>query len=214
MKNRKLGVQGCPYSFNAYAAVQYLYPKGFSESETQYRYNSSSVLEGLLKEDIHYGLIALESNTGGLVEESIKALSDFPLLAALNIIDQFSCITNHVAMHWPGVASENIRHICCHPQAYKESESALSQLYPNASFRHDLFQEGKSEISDFLAMLESGELDKNNHSLVGAPTIAAKHNLVGTELIPEDTPVITRFILLSIRRQRMERSNSLNINDT
>jgi len=201
LSTRDVGVQGCPYSFSAYAFQKHLMPLGAQEARVQYLYSSRAVLSALENGSVQYGLIALESNTGGLVTESMDALTEISResQSSLNLEGLFNCKTNHFAMRWKGAREADITHICCHPQAYEETRTILASRFPRARLRTDLLSRGKTEISDFVEMLKNSEIDRQSHILVGSPAACGHLPLHSEDLFGRRQPVITQFALLKWR---------------
>jgi prephenate dehydratase len=85
------------------------------------------VLKALEEGKIDFGISAIENSLGGLVWETINALSEFNC----RIIDNFAIVINHVLLGVPGGTIDSIDTIMSHPQALAQTRGTLARDYPD-----------------------------------------------------------------------------------
>ncbi len=123
MQAFKIGIQGGKGSFNEEACRTYCAKKGITNFEIVYLYTSDRVLKALEEKEVDYGICAIENSLGGLVWETIHALSEFDC----KIVDNFEIIINHALLGFKGRAIESIDTVMSHPQALAQTKGTLAR---------------------------------------------------------------------------------------
>lgn len=121
----KIGIQGGRGSFNEEACRTYCKDHNISSYEIVYLYTSDGVLTALQNHEVDFGVCAIENSLGGLVWETIHALSAFNCA----ILDNFQIIINHALLGAKGSAIERIDTIMSHPQALAQTAGTLARAY-------------------------------------------------------------------------------------
>ncbi len=127
MQKIKIGIQGGKGSFNEEACRTYCKDNGIKEYEIVYLYTSDRVLKALEAREVDFGIAAIENSLGGLVWETIHALSEFNC----KILSNFSIVINHALLGVPGVTISEIETIMSHPQTLAQTKGTLARLFPN-----------------------------------------------------------------------------------
>lgn len=125
-KKLKIGIQGGRGSFNEEACRFYCRERGIGDYEIVYLYTSDRVLAALEKREIDFGVSAIENTLGGLVWETINALSQYNC----RILDNFQIVINHALLAKPGVKIGQIETIMSHPQALAQTQVTVAREYP------------------------------------------------------------------------------------
>jgi prephenate dehydratase len=126
-KTFQIGIQGGPGSFNEEALRAYVKLHGITDYKIKYLYTTRKVLDTLHKGKIDRGLFAIQNSIGGMVKESINALSEFNC----KIIDEVSIPVNHTLLIRRGVPVSKIKTIMSHPQALVQCMKTLQRKYPD-----------------------------------------------------------------------------------
>ncbi len=126
-KTLTIGIQGGPGSFNEEALRSYVLSHSITHYKIKYLYTTRKVLDALAKKKIDRGLFAIQNSIGGMVKESINALSEFNC----KIIDEVRIPVNHMLLVRKGVSVSNVKTIMSHPQALVQCMKTLERKYPN-----------------------------------------------------------------------------------
>ena len=121
----KIGIQGGRGSFNEEACRTYCGQNDITSYEIIYLYTSDRVLRALENREVDFGICAIENSLGGLVWETIHALSEYDC----RIVDNFSIIINHVLLGVPGSTTLSIDTIMSHPQALAQTRRTIERDY-------------------------------------------------------------------------------------
>lgn len=165
-----VGIQGGEGSFNEQALREYCEGEKIKNVKTKYLFTSKRVLDELYKGEIDRGQFAVENAAGGVVQETIEALSGY----RCRIVDQFKIIIDHCLMVHPEVEKKDINAIISHPQALAQCRKTLEQKYPGVekiSGEGDLIDQANCARA-----LSRGELPKN-YAVLAAEVCADKFNL-------------------------------------
>ncbi len=130
-KSLKIGIQGGEGSFNEEACRTYCTDNGITNYEIVYLYTSDRVLRALEARAVDFGIAAIENSLGGLVWETINALSEFDC----KIITHFQIVINHALLGVRGVTISEIDTIMSHPQALAQTRGTLARLFPNKKLK-------------------------------------------------------------------------------
>ncbi len=126
-KKIRIGIQGGKGSFNEEACRTYCKDNTITDYEIVYLYTSDRVLKALEAREVDFGVAAIENSLGGLVWETVHALSEFNC----KIESYFQIIINHALLGVPGVTITEIDTILSHPQALAQTQGTLARKYHN-----------------------------------------------------------------------------------
>lgn len=170
------GIQGGAGSFNEEAILSYTKEKRIKNFRIKYLYTSEKVLNHLHRGDIDYGLFAVHNAVGGLVWESVRAMTKYKF----KIIEEFPILIRHFLMKRKNVRAERINRIMAHPQAFAQCKKTLAKKYPSL-----ILESGKGDLIDTAKAawaLAKGKLP-NNYAILGPAILSKFYNL---EIINED----------------------------
>ena len=122
-----IGIQGGKGSFNEEACKEHCARIGLKDYRIEYLYTSERVLTALENGDIDRGQCATQNSIGGVVRETIHALSEH----RSSIVDEFEFIVNHALLARPGVTLDRVSTIMSHPQALAQCQSTLPAMFPD-----------------------------------------------------------------------------------
>lgn len=194
-KNKKkgfitIGIQGGKGSFNEEALTVYAKKNNITNLKTVYLYQTEKVLRVLHVGDIDRGLFAVSNSTGGLVEESIKAMGKYKF----SIVEDFTIPIHYVLMKRKDVAKDNLKKIMGHPQVFRQCENTLQLRFPKlqqTSGEGDLVDTAKAAEA-----LTKDILDENT-AILGPETLANLYDMEIIDRALEDKKDnITRFLLV------------------
>lgn len=134
-----IGIQGGPGSFNEEAATHYLARLDEKNFHLEYLYTSEAVLKALYEGRVDRGIFAIHNSLGGIVEESVQAMSKY----TFSIIDEFSIIISHCLLMHPSRSLDTATSIMGHSQALRQCAHNLRDRFP-----HLQLQTGAGELAD------------------------------------------------------------------
>lgn len=121
------GIQGGKGSFNEEALQHYIKKEGIKKYKIKYLYTSENVLKALHTGDIDRGQFAIHNSVGGIVEESIRAMTDYKF----KIVEEFAIKISHALMIRKDTKFSDINTIMTHPQVLAQCKTTLAKKYPN-----------------------------------------------------------------------------------
>ncbi len=122
-----VGIQGGKGSFNEEACLYYCASQAEMPAfRIAYLYTTENVLRALHKGEVDFGVFAIQNARGGVVLETIQALSRY----SCEIIAYFEIVINHCILHHPEVAFEAVDTLISHPQALAQCAQELAKRYP------------------------------------------------------------------------------------
>ncbi len=187
------GIQGGIGSFNEQALQKYFKEKNIQKHKVQYLYTTKKVLKNLNEGAINFGLFAITNSTGGIVEESIKALAKYPV----TIIYDFEIPIQHFLMKRKDVDTKEIKGIMAHPQVFAQCKDTL-----NSKFKKYKLISGKGDLVDTAKAAEylaSGKLPKTT-AILGPIILSKMYNLeIIAENLQDKKDNLTRFLLVKRR---------------
>jgi len=125
----KIALQGISGSFNEVAALEFSQRHHFPEVSLSYAVSAENVLAAIENHEADYGVVAIVNNQGGLVKETLKAIT----VHRCSYVDQLTLPIHHALLVLSDLASNDLTEVCSHPQALKQCTSTLKANYPNAS---------------------------------------------------------------------------------
>lgn len=171
-----VGIQGGRGSFNEEAAQYYLGRKPGIEYELKYLHTTENVLLELHEGFIDRGQFAMHNSLGGIVRESVDAMSRF----SFHIIEEFAIKISHALMIAPGVDFDKIDTIMTHPQVLRQCRNNLDKKYQNLKLTS-----GEGELVDHAKvaqLMAQGEIPPNVATM-GSKVLA---EIYGLKVIEED----------------------------
>ncbi len=122
-----VGIQGGKGSFNEEACHHYCATHAIDAYRIEYLYTSENVLAALHRGEVDRGVFAIQNAQGGVVMETIHALSQY----ACEIIEIFEIVVNHCILHHPETPFEAVDTLISHPQALAQCRETLAARYPH-----------------------------------------------------------------------------------
>lgn len=131
MKKIIVGYQGISGSNTQEAAKQILLKMGINHTvyELVPLICSKKVIASLKNKEIDYGVIAMQNNVGGVVQESFEAIKN----ENLHLVSTEALLIKHSAFKKrKEIRNEDIRLVISHEQALKQCKNNIARLFPNA----------------------------------------------------------------------------------
>ncbi|MBN2101044.1 prephenate dehydrogenase/arogenate dehydrogenase family protein [Candidatus Dojkabacteria bacterium] len=184
------GIQGGVGSFNHQVITKYTADRGIKDYKLKYLYTTESVLRNLHVGSIDFGLFAIFNKAGGIVKESVDAISDY----TFDIVEEIPTPIRHFLMKRRETDWASIDTIMAHPQVLKQCEETLRKKYP------DLKQKsGKHDLIDTAAAARalSKGLISTNVAILGPEGLSDLFDLeVVDKDLQDDSENITTFMLV------------------
>ncbi len=181
------GIQGGIGSFNEEAILHYVKLNNLKNYRIKYLYTSRKVLRELYRGDIDYGLFAVQNSVGGIVNESVHAMSEYKF----KIVEEFAIPIRHFLMKCKDV--RGIKSIMAHPQVLKQCQHTLKKKYDkikHVSGKGDLIDTAKAAQA-----LSKGKIDKNT-AILGPKNLSKIYDLeVIDKNLQDDKMNNTSFLL-------------------
>ncbi|HCB22524.1 hypothetical protein A3H81_01420 [Candidatus Daviesbacteria bacterium RIFCSPLOWO2_02_FULL_38_18] len=185
------GIQGGKGSFNEEAIRYYVQKNSIKKFRIKYLHTSQKVLDCLHKGEIDKGQFAIHNAVGGMVEESIQAMTKYKFV----IVDQFAIKISHALMIRKDTKLNEIDTIMTHPQVFAQCKDTLLKKYPNLKQIS-----GKGELIDQAIVtkyLSAGKLPKNMATM-GSKILARIYNLkIVEDNLQDSKENYTGFLLVS-----------------
>jgi len=131
MKKLIIGVAGDVGSFSEQAANEYTRRNDIADYELRYLISVEKVLSTLDKGEIDLGIFPIENSNGGVVIESVYAMSRY----IFRIRDIFEIPVIHCLLTRKGTKKENIKNIASHDQALKQCKMYIKRQWSNAQLQ-------------------------------------------------------------------------------
>jgi prephenate dehydrogenase len=191
--NRKylvFGIQGGRGSFNEEAILSYIEKNKIKNFKIKYLYTTEKVLKNLHQGNIDFGLFAVVNSTGGIVEESIRAMTRYHF----QLVESFPLLICHCLMKRKDVLLKEIKKIIAHPQNFRQCKNNLEKKFP-----HLLQISGKGDLVDTARCakaLAEGKIDKNT-AILGPKILSTIYNFdVIEEDLQDNKNNLTTFFLV------------------
>jgi chorismate mutase/prephenate dehydratase len=123
----QVSIQGSRGSYSEQAILQYCQNKSMGHHQIDFAVTSEKVLHAVTDGKSRFGIVALNNAHGGLVDETIQALSQSRYL----IIDSVVLVVEHALLIRSETDAQSIQAIYSHPQALKQCREYLQQHYPD-----------------------------------------------------------------------------------
>lgn len=187
----KIGIQGGKGSFNE-EAIRKLMAENevYKGAQIIYLYTTENVFRALKNKEIDFGVFALLNGVGGLVEESLEAISknNFEVVSTINLPIQ------HFLMKRKDV--QIIDSVMAHPQVFKQCKNNMKIKFSN------LMQiEGGGELVDTAnaaKFLAEGKISEKT-AILGPKILADIYNFdVVAENMQDSKYNVTTFVLINL----------------
>lgn len=167
-----IGIQGGKGSFNEEACRHYCarHAAQIPAYRLEYLYTSNNVLAALHQGRIDFGVFALQNARGGVVMETIHALSKYDC----EILEVFDLVISHCLLLHPHADFEKITAIISHPQALAQCAGNLKSTFP-----HLRLISGEGDLIDqalCAQYLAEGKLPPT-HAVLAPPVCAQLYGL-------------------------------------
>jgi prephenate dehydratase len=190
-KKQIFGIQGGKGSFNEAALHHYTKTHNVEQYKTKYLYTTNNVFKALNSSQIDFGQFALHNATGGLVKESLEAISK----NTFKIVEEYGIEIKHCLMKRKDISFSDIDTFMSHPQVFKQCANTLRNKYP----KH-IQKIGNNELIDHAKVAEilsKGEISKDI-AVIGPEILAEIYNLDIIETNLQDLENnITTFLLVA-----------------
>jgi prephenate dehydratase len=192
MKTKPIfGIQGGQGSFNEQALLDYVSRHNIGGYEIQYLYNTQNVFSHLEDGSINVGQFALHNAIGGLVSESLEAISKH----TFTIVEEFGIVIAHSLMTLPDTNFSDVKTFMSHPQVFKQCKNTLATKYQWADQKS-----GTGDLIDHAKVAEElskGTIDKNI-AVLGPKILAEIYSLkIVEEDLQDKKDNITTFLMVS-----------------
>ncbi len=137
--NLVVGIQGSKGSPNEQAALYYLERSGVAAFDIKYLYTTENVLRQLHEGDVDRGQFAIHNSSGGIVKESIEAMSRYKF----HIMEEFAIKVSHALMTRRDAVWKKIDTIMAHSHAFAQCKVNLEEKYPQCKLTS-----GEGELID------------------------------------------------------------------
>ena len=178
-------------SFNEQAIFHYLQKDKIANYKISYLYTSENVLRALYEGAIDYGLFAIHNSIGGIVNESIKAMSRYKC----TILQEITIPIKHFLMKRKDVAQNKLTKIMAHSQVFKQCKKTLSGNFPDF-----VLESGKGNLVDTAKAAQAlsiGKLPKTT-AILGPKHLSELYNLeIIAENLQDDKINNTSFLLVT-----------------
>jgi prephenate dehydratase len=145
----RIGVMGIRGSFSEEAALEYARDNQLGEVEIIECLSTEGVLRALDRDEVDYGIFALENSNGGVVYESIYAMAAH----RFKVEDLFEIDVNHTLLVHPSLdGRDGIDRIASHQQAIRQCRMWLRHHFPTTRITEE------ADTAEAARMLASGEL--------------------------------------------------------
>ena len=184
------GIQGGIGSFNEQAILKYISDKKIKNYKILYLYTSENVLRNVYGGNVDYGLFATTNSIGGIVTESVKAMSRYKF----NIVADLDIPIQHFLMKRKDVDKNKLLKIMAHPQILKQCKTTLSKKFPNFQL-----ESGKGIRIDTAKAAEALAKNKiaKTIAILGPKGLAELYDFdIIAENLQDDKINITSFLLI------------------
>ena len=195
MRNHLIAIQGSVSSFHDLAAKKY-----FGEEVTTVECNSfKEVCDKLAKNQVDYGIIAIENKVAGSILMNYQLIDSYDL----TIIGETYLPIQLQLLGQVGTKMSDVKEIISHPMALGQSQLFLSSL------------DGIT-VSEFKDTATSAKLVRedlsNNLAVIAGPKVAEEYGLgVISESVADEKINFTRFYILSKGADLEENPNKASV---
>ena len=186
----KVGIQGASGSFSEQASRKFIENHGIKDAKIEYLISSKEVLRSVENYEVEYGIFAMENAQGGVVIESVEALSKY----RCDIIEMFHIPVNQNLLGVKGTNIGDIMQIHSHQQALRQCKDYLSEHF----WTRPLIEE--DDTAEAARRLSEGKLPKNS----GVIANQACAQLYGLEILEESIHDLKHNLTLFLGIKKLE----------
>jgi prephenate dehydratase len=168
--NYIIGIQGGVGSFNEEAINHYIKDNGITSYSVKYLHTTENVLKALDGGEIDYGQFALQNSVGGIVQESLEAMSKYKF----KIVKQFSIKIAHALMIRKDAKIQDIDTIMTHPQVLAQCKNTIENKY---TYLKRVSGKGKLIDNALIAKRLSEKALPKNIATMGSKNLAQIYDL-------------------------------------
>ena len=187
---KTIGIQGGEGSFSEEAANKFCKNHGLTNFKIIYQISSEHVLSGVESRKTDYGIFAMENAQGGVVIESVEALSKY----RCDIIEMFHIPVNQNLLGVPGTNIGDIMEIHSHQQALRQCKDYLSEHF----WSRPLIEE--DDTAEAARRLSEGKLPAN----AGVIANQACAELYGLEILEKSIHDLKHNLTLFLGIKKLE----------
>ncbi|MCK5413060.1 MAG: prephenate dehydratase [Candidatus Pacebacteria bacterium] len=170
MKKTIIGISGDVGSFSSQAAEEYARKNDIANYEIAYLITVESVLRQLDKNKIDLGIFPIENSNGGIVIESINAMSKH----VFKINEIFEIPVIHCLLTKPGISKEDIKTIASHDQALRQCKMYLKRKWAETNLKET------EDTAKSAKQLSKGELEEST-AVLAPESCATLYGLIVME---------------------------------
>lgn len=170
MKKTKVGVAGDVGSFSEQATREYARKNDIKDYKIEYLISVEKVLSMLDKKEVSLGIFPIENSNGGVVIESIYAISKH----TFKIKSIFEIPVVHCLLTKPGIEKEDIKNIASHDQALKQCKTYLKRNWEKTDLQET------EDTAKSAKNLSEGKLSKNT-AVLAPESCATLYGLIVIE---------------------------------
>ena len=185
-----IGIQGGPGSFSEEAAHYFIKNHGLEDSQIIYQISSEAVLKDVEAGVTTYGVFAMENAQGGVVIESVEALSKH----YCEIIEMFHIPVDQTLLGLKGTHLGDLTEIHSHQQALRQCKDFLSEHF----WTRPLIEE--DDTAEAARRLSEGKLPKT----AGVIANKACANLYELDILQESVHDLKHNLTLFLGIKRLE----------
>ena len=188
-----IGIQGGKRSFSEEAAEKFVKNHGLKNVKIQYLITSENVIAAVENGTVDYGIFAMENAQGGVVIESVEALSHH----RCGIVEMFYVEISQCLLARRGVFLGDISEIHSHQQALRQCRNYLAEHF----WTRPLVEE--DDTAESARRLKAGKLPKT--AAVIAPKSCADY--YGLVILKEDIHDLKNNLTLFIGVKQWSEDN-------
>ena len=183
----RIGYQGIEGSNSEWAAKKFAEHNCFGEVEYVPLISSSAVVNAMLLDSIDYGVMAYRNNIGGLVSETVNALSSIHYEMVMRAEMK---IHHSLFVRDSSVDVSDITAIISHEQALKQCDDYLDARFPDA----EIIKSDDTAIA--AADLADGRYDRATTAVICKKEAGLSRGLFLLDENIEDAESITEFFMI------------------
>ncbi len=185
-----IGIQGGKGSFNEEAISYWGKRNNTIKVRIKYLFTTDKVLAALHSGDIDMGLFAIHNSVGGIVDESVTAMSKYKF----SIEEEFAIKISHALLLRKDASLHDITEVMAHPQVFAQCKDTLKQKYPKLRL---ISGEGNMiDHANVAKQLGANKIPKNIATM-GSKILADLYNLrVVEDNLQDSKENYTSFLLV------------------
>ena len=188
-QQRTIAVQGLHASFSEGAAMQYCRDQNILSPQLQYHVSSESVIQSLNNHQASIGIMAINNDQGGLVEETIAALNQ----ESYQVIDTVAFLVEQNLLTQANCDQNDIKTVYSHSQAIRQCQSFVDSKLSHCK----IVEVGDTALA--AKQLADGHYGKQAAVIASAKAAEAYHLIIYHPKIQNLENNITIFLVIQKR---------------